>query len=145
MRWVFGKREFSLTSPLSLTYKLPTFLGVRRESEHEVTGHPLPEVQAGAGHAFTPSNARGQADHVAGDDTFTPQGPAPIRCKKRMCFLVNSAESGVPAAGENFSGSIYSAHRQAAWHHRSALTTGRGRRSDVVSYFRRAGPAALAG
>ena len=28
MRWVFGKREFSLTSPLNLTYKLPTFLGV---------------------------------------------------------------------------------------------------------------------
>jgi len=28
MRWVFGKREFSLTSPLNLTNKLPTFLGV---------------------------------------------------------------------------------------------------------------------
>jgi hypothetical protein len=29
MRWVFGKREFSLTSPLNLTNKLPTFLGVQ--------------------------------------------------------------------------------------------------------------------
>ena len=71
-----------------------------------------------------------------------PPGPAPIRCKKPMCFLVNSAKC--PPQAKNFLGRS-TQHRQAAWHHRTALTTGRSRRSDVASYFRRAGPAALAG
>jgi hypothetical protein len=67
-----------------------------------------------------------------------PLGPAPIRCKKRMCFLVNSAKC--PPQAKNFQG-----RSKPPGTHRTALTTGRGRRSDVASYFRRAGPAALAG
>jgi len=47
------------------------------------------------------------------------RGPAPKRCKKRMCFLVNSP----PAAGEKFSGSI-SPSRLAP------IRIGRGRRPD---------------
>jgi hypothetical protein len=63
------------------------------------------------------------------------RGPAPKRCKKRLCFLVNSP----PAAGEKISGSI----KPPGTIRRSELAAAAGPMN--AGYFRRAGPEAPAG